>query len=228
MVSAFTKRGKSAIKGDFVNDYSKKIYLIADCITFRRTHEKYGGLSNMAGGYPIYFAGNKILTSEALYQACRFPEYSEIQQEIIMQRSPMTAKEVSRKYEHFTRKDWTDKRVSIMNWCIHMKLLYNWNKMGKLLQETKDKEIVELSSKDDFWGAYERGDYAEGCNVLGLLLKYVRKDYKLNQGKKYITLGCPDIKNFKFMGHTIGKIKVDITQNYHFGETYNLFDDYGL
>lgn len=72
----------------------------------------------------------------------------------------MTAKDISRKYNYLTRKDWDDKRVAIMNWCIHLKLLYNWNKFGRLLMSTGDREIVELSSKDDFWGAYERGDIA--------------------------------------------------------------------
>lgn len=211
-----------------MSNYSKKRYLLKECITFRKTNEEYGGLSNMAGGYPIYIEGVKILTSEALYQACRFPEYPEIQREIIEQRSPMTAKEISRKYDHLTRKDWASNRVQIMNWCIHLKLLYNWNKMGNLFQRTMDKEIVELSSKDDFWGAFERGDYAEGYNVLGLLLKQVRKDYRMNQDKKNITLGCPSVDNFKLFGHIIGNIKVDVTENYHVGETYNLFDDYGL
>lgn len=182
----------------------------------------------MAGGFLIYIEEVKILTSEALYQACRFSDYPEIQKEIIEQRSPMTAKDISRKYNYLTRKDWERTRVQIMNWCIHMKLLYNWNRMGKLLQQTMDKEIVELSSKDDFWGAYEKGDYAEGYNVLGLLLKQVRKDYRLNQDKKNIILGCPSIDNFKLFGHIIGNIKVDVTKNYHIGETYNLFDDFGL
>lgn len=211
-----------------MNNYCKKRYVIEECITFRKTHEKYGGLSNMAGGYPIYIEGVKILTSEALYQACRFSDYPEIQKEIIEQRSPMTAKDISRKYDHLTRKDWARNRVQIMNWCIHLKLLYNWNKMGKLFQQTTDKEIVELSAKDDFWGAFEKGDYAEGYNVLGLLLKQVRKDYRMNQDKKNIILGCPSIDNFKLFGYTIGKIKVDVTENYHIGETYNLFDDFGL
>lgn len=96
----------------------------------------------------------------------------------------MIAKDISRKYDHLTRKDWTNNRVQIMNWCIHMKLLYNWKKFGNLFQKTQDKEIVELSSKDDFWGAFERGNYAEGYNVLGRLLKQVRKDYSMNQDKK--------------------------------------------
>jgi len=58
----------------------KKIYKIEDCITFRRTHEKYGGLSNMSSGFPIYIEKRKVLTSEALYQACRFPDYPDIQE----------------------------------------------------------------------------------------------------------------------------------------------------
>jgi len=35
--------------------YLKKIYIIKDCAVFRKTHEKNGGLSNMAAGYPVYF-----------------------------------------------------------------------------------------------------------------------------------------------------------------------------
>lgn len=202
--------------------------MLNECIAFRKTNEEFGGFSNMAGGYPIYIEGIKILTSEALYQACRFPEYPEIQRMIIEQRSPMTAKDISRKYNHLTRRDWESNRVQIMNWCIHLKLLYNWNKMGNLFRRTLDKEIVELSSKDDFWGAYERGDYAEGYNVLGLLLKQVRKDYRINQDKRNIILECPRADNFKLLGHIIGNIKVDVKQNYHVGETFNLFDDYGL
>lgn len=228
MVSSFTKRSKLIKKGNAVDNYKKKIYVIDECVTFRKTNENFGGLSNMAGGYPIYIGGIKILTSEALYQACRFPKYPEVQQEIIEQKSPMTVKDVSRKYDYLTRTDWMNKRVSIMNWCIHMKLLYNWNKMGDLLQRTMKKEIVELSSKDDFWGAFEKATYAEGYNVLGLLLKQVRYDYRLNQGKRLITLGCPNVKDFKLFGNIINNTVVDITKNYHIGETYNLFDDYGL
>ena len=83
--------------------YLKKIYIIKDCAVFRKTHEKNGGLSNMAAGYPVYFNGTQIRTSEALYQACRFPDYPDIQKEIINQKSPMTAKDISRKYNYLTR-----------------------------------------------------------------------------------------------------------------------------
>lgn len=206
----------------------KKIYKIEDCITFRRTHEKYGGLSNMSSGFPIYIEKRKVLTSEALYQACRFPDYPDIQEKIIDQRSPIIAKQVSREYEYLTRKDWVKNRVIIMNWCVHLKLLYNWNRMGRLLEQTMNKEIVELSSKDDFWGAFIKGEYAEGQNVLGLLLKQVRNDYRTNINKKNITLVCPDIYNFKLFGNKVENIKVDVTKDYHIGETYSVFDFYKL
>lgn len=40
---------------------------------FLKTKERLGALSNMAGGFPLEVNGIKIRTSEALYQACRFP-----------------------------------------------------------------------------------------------------------------------------------------------------------
>ena len=67
--------------------YSRK-----ESVVFRKTNEPFGGLSNMAGGYPIRVNGVRILTSEALYQACRFPHLPDVQKLIIGQISPMTAK----------------------------------------------------------------------------------------------------------------------------------------
>ena len=78
-----------------MSNCQKKVYYIEECAAFRRTHEKYGGLSNMAGGYPIYIKDKYIRTSEALYQACRFPDHPQLQEEIIAQKSPMTAKSIS-------------------------------------------------------------------------------------------------------------------------------------
>ena len=85
-------------------------YNAKDCITFRKTSEAFGGLSNMAPGFPIIISNVKILTAEALYQACRFPRYPELQRNIIAQHSPMYAKDLSRKYNHLTRSDWVDVR----------------------------------------------------------------------------------------------------------------------
>jgi len=75
-------------------------------ISFRKTKERYGGLSNMASGYPIVINGVYIRNSEALYQAMRYGKYPDIQKEIIKPPSPMVAKMVSRRYMEKSRKDW--------------------------------------------------------------------------------------------------------------------------
>ncbi len=54
-----------------------------ESVVFSKTHEPFGGLSNMAGGFPLKVNGLRILTSEALYQACRFPHKPDVQRLII-------------------------------------------------------------------------------------------------------------------------------------------------
>ena len=63
--------------------------------TFRRTRESWGGFSNMASGYPITIGRTHIRTSEALYQALKFPHHPDAQTAIIAERSPMQAKRVT-------------------------------------------------------------------------------------------------------------------------------------
>ena len=144
-----------------------RIYQVDKCISFRKTTEKFGGLSNMASGYPIVVNKIFIRTSEALYQALRYSQYLKIQEEIISQTSPMTAKMKSKKYKDKTREDWDNVRVHIMRWSLRVKLLQNKDTFGKLLLETGTLPIVEESSKDSFWGAKLIDNRLEGMNVLG-------------------------------------------------------------
>jgi ribA/ribD-fused uncharacterized protein len=156
-----------------------RTYNRRECITFRKTAEKFGGLSNMAGGYLLNINGVKILTSEALYQACRFPHWNEVQHLIIAERSPMTAKMKSKPYRDNSRSDWDIVRTKIMRWCLQVKLIQNWDKFSKLLLETDDLPIVEDSRKDDFWGAKPIDEeILTGANVLGRLLMQVREQIK--------------------------------------------------
>jgi hypothetical protein len=59
-----------------INNQETK-YLANDSITFKKTKDPFGGLSNMAAGYLIKINRVPILTTEALYQACRFPALPE-------------------------------------------------------------------------------------------------------------------------------------------------------
>jgi len=149
---------------------------------FHKTNERFGGLSNMAPGFPITVNNRFIRTSEALYQACRFPHLPEIQQLVIEQTSPMTAKMYARKHLQHTREDWDSVRVALMRWCLRAKLLQNQSTFGGLLLATEDLPIVEYSTKDAFWGAKPQSDGTlVGKNVLGRLLMELRELYSLNK-----------------------------------------------
>lgn len=189
-----------------------RTYNVEDCISFRKTAEGFGGLSNMAPGYKIQISNVEFLTSEALYQACRFPNYPEIQQEIIKQHSPMYAKNISKKYAYLTRQNWEIERVKIMRWTLRMKLVNNWYTFGELLKSTSGKMIVENSHKDTFWGAQRKDNSFVGVNALGRLLMELREQYTKIENKTLITVVPPKLENFSIMGIEIGLINIDVSE----------------
>jgi ribA/ribD-fused uncharacterized protein len=184
-----------------------RLYIRDDCVVFRKTNEPFGGLSNMAPSFPLSVAGTAIRTSEALYQACRFPHSPEVQRMIIDQRSPMTAKMKSKPFRDASRPDWQDLRVRIMRWCIRVKLVQHREAFGALLLAAGDRPIVEESAKDRFWGARGSDDGTlTGQNVLGRLLMELRQQLKVEP----ITLQRVeplDIPDFLLVGHQIGSVR---------------------
>lgn len=148
-------------------------------IAFRKTGEPFGGLSNMAPGFPIWIYEQRVRTAEALYQACRYPHLPEVQRMILKEASPMTAKMRSKPYREQSRPDWERVRIPIMKWCLRVKLIHNWQRFSELLLATGDKPIVEDSRKDRFWGAKPDGEGATltGQNVLGRLLMDLRDQF---------------------------------------------------
>ncbi|MPM99117.1 hypothetical protein SDC9_146308 [bioreactor metagenome] len=189
-----------------------RTYDIDTCIAFRKTSEPFGGLSNMAPGYKIDIYGIEFLTSEALYQACRFPNHPEIQKQIIKQHSPMYAKDVSKKYANLTREDWDIERVKIMRWALRAKLVNNWYSFGELLKSTNGKIIVEDSPKDTFWGAQKIEKNFVGINALGRLLMQLREQYLMIENQSLIKLVPPKIENFIIVEKQIGTISLDVSK----------------
>jgi len=156
-----------------------------DVVFFRKTQDEWGGLSNMAPDYPIILNNITIRNSEVLYQILKYPMHPKVQEEIMNEISPMTAKMKSKKYLSISRNDWDKVRVKIMRWVLRAKLASHFNKFSQLLLKTEDKPIVEDSSKDDFWGAHLKDNIFVGQNALGRLLMELReeirelKDYEL-------------------------------------------------
>ena len=176
-----------------------RTYDPAASIVFLKTKERFGGLSNMAPGFPLKVNGIRIRTSEALYQASRFPHRPDVQRQIIEERSPMTAKMRSKPFLKETRSDWYVVRVKIMRWCLRVKLAQNWCEFGRLLQATADYPIVEQSRKDDFWGAktVEDGTLL-GMNVLGRLLMELREQLNADTSESLKVVKPLSIPEFLF------------------------------
>ena len=155
-----------------------KIYNIEESCVFCKVKEKWGTFSNMGNELGVVVNDIRIKNTEALYQACRFPDYPEIQKLIIESHSGMSAKMISKKYrKEFTRSDWDDVKFDIMKYCVELKLYQNWSHLKPLLLETGDRPIVELSHKDTYWGTVASGDNTvQGHNVLGNIWNEIKKD----------------------------------------------------
>lgn len=184
-----------------------RTYRRAECAVFCKTDEPFGGLSNMAPGYPLCVNGIPVWTAEAIYQACRFPYRPDVQRLIINQTSPMTAKMRSKPYRDESRPDWDSVRVSIMRWSLRVKLVQNWEKFRSLLITTGEQPIVEDSRRDDFWGAVAMKDDPQilvGCNVLGRLLMELRERARRASADHWQEVKPPNISDFLLFERPIG------------------------
>lgn len=185
-------------------------YVASETAVFRKTRERFGGLSNMASGFPLQVNGICIRTSEALYQSCRFPQRPDLQMMTFDQRSPMTAKMKGKPHRAESRPDWDHVRASIMRWCLRVKLAQNWSKFGELLLSTGDKPIVEESRKDDYWAA-KRSDSGTlvGINALGRLLMELREELRGLDAARLQRVEPLDIPKFWLLGEPIRPVEVD-------------------
>ena len=193
-----------------------RTYVRGDVVVVYKTKEDFGGLSNMASGYPLQINGVRILTTEALYQACRFPHLPEVQREIIGQHSPMTAKMKSKPYRKDSRPDWDEVRYKVMRWCLRVKLAQNYTEFGRLLLATRDRPIVEQSRKDDYWGAKladEVGDTLIGQKVLGRLLMELREKLKDDADGMLKMVSPLGIPNFLLLGKPIDTVTARSSDN---------------
>lgn len=186
-------------------------YQIKNVITFAKTNGHFGALSNMAPGFNLFINEVNIQSTEILYQACRFPLFPNIQEEIIRTQNPMDAKNISRKYIQYSRQDWDKVKFKIMKWCIEVKMIQNFDNFSNILLSTEDKIIVEYSKKDEIWGATLKDDKTTliGKNALGRLLMELREKVKTREINKSTILFPPNISAFILFGNLIEEVRND-------------------
>jgi len=180
-----------------------------DIVSFLKTNEAFGGLSNMSGEFPIAVNGVRILTSEHLYQALKFPDHPDVQKSILSKPSPIHCKMIakSKVNREKMRKDWEEVQLEVMEFCLKVKLLWHWVKFGNLLRSAEGKEIVEISSKrDTYWGKVNSEGGLVGENHLGKLLMTLR-DELLGECNEHLRMVSPPAHlNLRFLG---GEIQIN-------------------
>lgn len=130
-------------------------------------------LSNFSA-FSLLWDEARFDTSEAAYQAAKFPAHPEIQLAIRIAPSAHEAFRVARQHDDRRRPDWIDVRVDVMRLILRAKIAQHPYVLQKLLQ-TGERELVEDSWRDSFWGW---GEDRAGRNMLGKLWMELREQVR--------------------------------------------------
>lgn len=152
-------------------------------VLIRKVKEPWGFFGNM-WSCPIVYGDAVWLSSEALFQALRFPSCPEAQREIGDAKSPMTSKMKAKRIA--AQRRWevepcSTQDVRNMLQILRLKAEQHPVLIDKL-RETGDRPIIEdctarrSGGRHLFWGAALRGDRWMGYNVLGRLWMMLRAE----------------------------------------------------
>lgn len=152
-----------------------------DVITFCKTKDQWGEFSNMCGGFPLIDKnGIEWRTSEHWYQAQYFTAFPHLMNELRLIVSPIAAKMFRKSNKEYQDPEWLNKRDYIMLEAVTMKYNQHSEFFSALLDKTIDKHIVEVSKRDDYWGAKLSYDnmtgkwILKGNNKLGIIWSIIR------------------------------------------------------
>lgn len=113
-------------------------------------------------------------TSEALYHWHKFPAHPAIRDEIRTSRSAHEAFKIAETNREYRRADWDAIKVNVMRRILRAKADQHEYVRRKLL-ETGERELVENSWRDSFWGW---GANRDGQNMLGKLWMEIRAELR--------------------------------------------------
>jgi ribA/ribD-fused uncharacterized protein len=134
-------------------------------------------LSNFSA-FTLQWCGLRFDTLEAAYHWEKFPQRTEraklIARQIISAPSAHEAFQIAQAHKEFRRSDWDHVKVDIMRRLIRAKADQHEYVRRKLLA-TGDRELVENSWRDDYWGW---GPNRDGQNMLGKLWMEVRAELR--------------------------------------------------
>jgi GTP cyclohydrolase II len=140
-----------------------------DQIHFYHSDQPWGEFSNFSQ-HAVYLQGKIWRTTEHFYQAQKFTD-QELQERIRTAASPMLAKEIASQLEvKYLQEDWYNKKEQAMWQAITAKFTQH-PELKELLLSTEQRNIIEHTNNDSYWGDAEDGS---GLNRLGELLMLLR------------------------------------------------------
>lgn len=147
-------------------------------IYFYSTNDLYGEFSNFYQRQ-IKYKNVFYCSSEAAYQAQKFPHDKDVQQKIQNATSPGEAAKLGRSKKYSLRKDWDSVRVTVMMEVLWAKFSQHKD-LAELLLSTEERTLIEHTTRDNFWG--DGGD-SSGKNKLGKCLMKIRHLLRKSQAK---------------------------------------------
>jgi predicted NAD-dependent protein-ADP-ribosyltransferase YbiA (DUF1768 family) len=165
-------------------------------IAFTKVELSWGWLGNMSP-HPLEWEGKRWPTSEALFQAMRFPEGSPVCELVRLQKSPMAAKMVARKHRaERSIEPQSAADVELMHRILRMKVeqhcaAVEFRRQWETLLGMGDVLIIEdcilrLRGSGLFWGAALVDPVANrwrGRNCLGELWMKLVNAYRSERGQ---------------------------------------------
>lgn len=144
---------------DYIGFYEREFYVFSNFSSF-----------------VMEWKGKLWPSSEYVYQSERFMD-EKIKEKIRNMRSSHDAFKFAQENKHLQVRNWDEIKVSIMKDILREKVKQHPYVMKKLIQ-SGDRELIEDSWRDDFWGW---GENKGGKNMLGKLWMEVREEVKRNE-----------------------------------------------
>ena len=143
-------------------------------------------LSNFSA-FSLRWNGIRFDTSEAAYHWEKFPSARsvEVRNAIRFAASAHEAFKIAEKHKAERRPDWDDVKVEIMRAILRAKVDQHEYVRRKLLA-TGDRELIEDSWRDDFWGW---GPNRDGANMLGKLWMEIRMEVRAAETQNNSRIG---------------------------------------
>ena len=152
-----------------------RIYNRDEVCPFRFTRQAWGEFSNFAPlAAPIAAGPLTFPTSEHLYQAAKFGAAPAAQRRIADAPTAREAAAIGRGERAGLDPRWNEQRVNVMRCVLRMKREANAASIDAALARSGERAIVEVSTRDPWWGAKPADGTYRGENVLGRLWMELR------------------------------------------------------